>query len=172
MGLKWAKRLKAQNQQNSLPPPALPNLISRVGYFFVIQLVYLSKFTIHTNNFLRSVASQSKACSFGVDLHCPSQSLLCTISHATEKKQNKLISQGMCYLPMLYPLCQRTFGQECDDSVVSCNMLALFSGIKICLLLLNHHQVLRLFCVLQLNPLVIIVTRRVAAVEVEGLPVC
>lgn len=57
------------------------------------------------------------------------------------------------------------------DSVVSCNMLALFSGIKICLLLLNH-QVLRLFCVLQLNPLVIIVTRRVAAVEVEGLPVC
>ena len=58
------------------------------------------------------------------------------------------------------------------DSVVSCNMLALFSGIKICLLLVNHHQVLRLFCVLQLNPLVIIVTRRVAAVEVEGLPVC
>ena len=58
------------------------------------------------------------------------------------------------------------------DSVVSCNMLALSSGIKICLLLLNHHQALRLFCVLQLNPLVMIVTRRVAAVEVEGLSVC
>ena len=48
------------------------------------------------------------------------------------------------------------------DNIVSCDVLASFSAIKIILLLLNCHlEVLRLFGVLQLNPLVIIVTANI-----------
>ena len=45
------------------------------------------------------------------------------------------------------------------DNIVSCDVLASFSAIKIVLFLSNRHvEVLRLFRFFQLNPLVIIVT--------------
>ena len=48
------------------------------------------------------------------------------------------------------------------DNIVSSDVLAPFSTIKIILLLLNRHlEVLRLFLVLQLNPLVIFVTTKI-----------
>lgn len=48
------------------------------------------------------------------------------------------------------------------DNIVSSDVLAPFSTIKIILLLLNRHlEVLRLFLVLQLNPLVIFVTANI-----------
>ena len=48
------------------------------------------------------------------------------------------------------------------DNIVSSDVLAPFSTIKIILLLLNRHlEVLRLFPVLQLNPLVIFVTAKI-----------
>ena len=46
---------------------------------------------IPTNNFFRCIASQSKACSFRVDFHCSSKSLLCSISHAIERRENAVI---------------------------------------------------------------------------------
>ena len=49
------------------------------------------------------------------------------------------------------------------DNIVSSDVLAPFSTIKIILLLLlnRHLEVLRLFLVLQLNPLVIFVTANI-----------
>ena len=48
------------------------------------------------------------------------------------------------------------------DNIVSCDVLASFLAIKIILLLLNCHlEVLMLFRVFQLNPLIIIVTANI-----------
>ena len=48
------------------------------------------------------------------------------------------------------------------DNIVSSDVLAPFSTIKIILLLLNRHlEVLMLFRVFQLNPLIIIVTAKI-----------
>ena len=103
------------------------------------------------------------------------------VSHAAVKDVNKtrigfdqVDSEGkvlfiLTRLCLFFPLQKKREKTGTDvtilvsmDNIVSCDVLASFSAIKIVLFLLNRHvEVLRLFRFFQLNPLVIIVTANI-----------